>query len=195
MNPTDDRLVRLFVALLLEASVIEELQVLQRLLRQHLPEGLRWTRADQLHLTLHFLGEVAAEEVAETCAWLRQAKAGHAEFRLRLGAVGRFPERGRPRVLWVGLEGEIERLIRLQNDVARVMERFGARRQGDRFQPHLTVARIRPDVSVPGNFGDLLGECPAPRPLSWVVRHVHLMRSELLPTGARYTVLDSVPLV
>jgi 2'-5' RNA ligase len=98
-------------------------------------------------------------------------------------------------VIWVGLGGELHRLQALQEEIARVMKRFGVAAPSERFHPHLTLGRTRPNVPVANDLAQLIRERAAPRPVSWSVREVVLMRSELGPSGARYTVLSSIPLL
>ena len=193
--PGESGRIRSFVAVLLGGAVLEELQVAQRLLQDRLPDSLRWARPEQLHLTLQFLGELDADVLPEAGAWLAEACRPHRPFTLSLAGLGFFPNPRRPRVLWVGLGEEVSQLLRLQSDVSKALARFGNHREKRAFQPHLTLARVRPGSRVdPGSWPDA-SALGGPRPVSWIVREVHLMRSELRPAGARYTILRSVPFV
>jgi RNA 2',3'-cyclic 3'-phosphodiesterase len=192
--PGESSRIRSFVAVLLGGAVLEELQVSQRLLKDRLPDILRWARPEQLHLTLQFLGDIDPDVIPEAGAWLAQACKLHQPFTLSLAALGFFPNPRRPRVLWVGLGDEVNQLLRLQSDVSEAVARFGNHREKRAFHPHLTLARVRPGSRAgPGSWPDA-SALSGPRPVPWVVREVHLMRSELRPAGAHYTILRSVPL-
>ncbi len=205
-SPTDDAFpepsrtleatdrIRGFVAVLLDGAVLEELQVLQRLLKGRLPEGLRWARAEQLHLTLQFLGDLEPGMLPEAAARLAQVCGLHRPFSLSLAGLGFFPDPRRPRVLWVGLSGEVDQLLHLQSDVSEGLGQFGTHREQRAFQPHLTLARVRPRSRLSPGSWPAADAVNGPRPVPWTVREVHLMRSELHPAGARYTILRSVHL-
>lgn len=192
--PQETDLLRGFVAVLLDGAALEELQVTQRLLRDRLPEGLRWARAEQLHLTLQFLGDMHPELLPEAAAWLTQACASHQPFSLSLANLGVFPDPRRPRVVYVGLDGEVDQLLNLQSEVSQAVARFGTHREKRPFHPHLTLARKRPGSRPDSALWQAIQKSNGPRPVPWTVREVHLMCSELHPAGARYTVLRSVPL-
>jgi len=182
--------VRQFLALELSDALREDLRSLQREL-QDATTGWRWIRTESIHLTLRFLGEVSGE-TDDRCrdAWRRVAAAA-SPFRIRLEQLGSFPPRGRPRVLWVGVrEGDSEgRLERLAAEFENAAREAGFDPENRPFRPHLTLARCRPS-----------GRATLPEPREFVsgssldVRHAVLFRSELLPSGARYSILESLPL-
>src|SRR4051794_27424374 len=95
-----DETARLFVALPVAQSVKEELRRLQAELRECLSDGLvRWTRPEQIHLTLRFLGEVETGRVEELTTAVRGAGDRFAPFYLRAERVGVFPHARSPRVI------------------------------------------------------------------------------------------------
>jgi 2'-5' RNA ligase len=181
---------RQFLAAELPGSLRERVSELRATLEPRL-DGWRWLAPDGIHLTVRFLGEVEqARDRRAREAWSRVA--GDSEpFRVCLEGVGWFPERGAPRVLWVGVR-ETDPGGALSGLAARLEQ--AAREQGwepERrpFRPHLTLARRRRDATRP--------ELPEPPVLADVagwVRRVVLMRSHLEPGGARYTALTSYSL-
>jgi 2'-5' RNA ligase len=74
----------------------------------------RWARPESIHLTLKFLGQVPVEAIARVAEGLAEAVDGQPAFRLAVGGLGAFPGLRRPRVVWVGLAGDIEALAGLQ---------------------------------------------------------------------------------
>jgi 2'-5' RNA ligase len=142
-----------------------------------------------VHLTLKFLGNVPVAEIEPLGEALMKAVKRLSSFELRLGKVGAFPERGSPRLVWVGLEGEVEALRQLHEHVAEAVAGIGSDSNEDRFSPHITLGRVRPDRRVS------LASAPDLEHLdSFVVSSVSLMRSELSPRGARYSRLALLPL-
>jgi 2'-5' RNA ligase len=117
-------------------------------------------------------------------------------LRLRAEGVGFFPDARYPRVVWVGLRDEREDLARLQRSIEEAVQPFAAEKPENRFTGHVTLGRIRglkrPEAErlaqLAGKFeGKVFGE--------WTGTEVELVRSELLPSGARHTVLSTAPLV
>ena len=186
--------VRSFVAVLLSGEVVEELLVLQRWLRSRVREDVRWLSADQLHLTLVFLGEVPPNQLTGLGDALEDVGRHCAGVRLHLQGAGVFPETGRPRVIWVGLGGDLESLAALHRQAGMAVTRYTPREETRIFRPHLTLGRLRPGGEAGPGLPELIGGLPGPRRVSWMVQQVLLMRSELTPAGARYTVLRGVPL-
>ncbi|MDP7470452.1 MAG: RNA 2',3'-cyclic phosphodiesterase, partial [Dehalococcoidia bacterium] len=108
---------RLFVAVELPPETRETLVALQEDMRPQCDPGVRWTRPEGIHLTLKFLGEVAQPQVAPIEEALGRVTWRQDAFKLSLGSTGFFPNSHRPRVLWVGIEGEAERLKALTRRV------------------------------------------------------------------------------
>jgi 2'-5' RNA ligase len=182
--------VRLFLALELPASLRDRLAALQSRLRPT-SAGWRWVRPEGIHLTLRFLGEVEAQQDSACRSAWRDAVRPLPPFRFSVEGIGRFPPAGRPRVLWVGVreEGSAGVLQALVGRLERAARECGFPPERRRFSPHLTLARAarggRPEWH--GGAKESLGERVE-------VDRVLLFLSELRPSGARYTALDSFDL-
>jgi RNA 2',3'-cyclic 3'-phosphodiesterase len=137
--------VRLFAGIELAAAARTAIEVATASLRTQVP-GFRWVPAQNLHLTLVFLGWVEAHDVEPIRGALEAALRPAAPFTARLGGAGRFPDRGKARILWVGFELGAEALSDLA-DRARegVADRITDTRP---FRPHITVARAKQPVRV-----------------------------------------------
>lgn len=184
---------RLFVAIDLPAEVRQALLRVQDDLRRAGADRLRWVRPEGVHLTLKFLGEVAAERVDAVEAALRSAIEPF-ELRLRLATLGGFGG-VRLRVVWVGLEGDVEPLAALAEQIERALTPLGFPRERRPFAAHLTLARV-PDAT-PRDERERLASLlrrtsPSPMP-SMVATEVSLMRSVLGQGGAVYTRLAAFP--
>jgi RNA 2',3'-cyclic 3'-phosphodiesterase len=187
--------IRAFVAVYPEAEIVSALESVQGRLRAMLPKAaVKWALPEQIHLTLSFLGNIEEARVADFETALAAAS-GMASFTLRSTALGTFPNARRPRVLWAGLEGELEVLDDLKTFIDGALEPLGIAPESRDFHPHLTVARIkeiRPAEAV------ILNEAIADFKTvvfgEWRVRQLDFMQSRLSPAGATYRRLHSVGL-
>jgi RNA 2',3'-cyclic 3'-phosphodiesterase len=183
---------RLFIAIELPEEIKRGMAAIQEQLRKSGADA-GWTRLEGIHLTLKFLGEVAEAKVPEIKVAMTEAVQGAAGFRLEVAGAGAFPNNKNPRVLWLGVRGDTERLALLQSSVEGAMVKAGFDPEDRAFSPHLTLARIkylRPRFSWPQAIETIkdaeLGGMD--------VTAVSLMKSELKPSGAVYTEMGRVEL-
>ena len=187
--------VRAFIAIALEPGLIAELKKVQQELQARLPDdSVRWTRPEQLHLTLKFFGHVAAQRLNDLTAALNRACAGIGSFQLVLKNVGCFPHTKKPRVLWTGIGGELESLRKLQERIEQETGNFGDLKEERLFQPHLTIGRIKAFGIDARRAGEVVERTHVSKLGVWTVREIKLMQSELAPQGARYSTLATVRL-
>jgi len=188
--------IRAFIAIRLPSEIRAGVEQVQGSLKSAIrPGSVRWTPAEQIHLTLKFLGNIPADSVPELEAALRRACAQVAPFELYADGLGAFPDSQRPRVLWIGLGGALDALQLLQKAIVVETERWGE--PEDRpFHPHLTLGRIKTTRSRElQELGAKIRSTPAANLGSWQVTQVALMKSELFQDGARHTCLATVPFV
>jgi 2'-5' RNA ligase len=183
---------RLFVAVDVPEDLRRAVEESCRRIRAQLPEA-RWVPADNLHLTLAFLGPVEAERSEELARALRPVFAAAEAFSLHLEGAGTFPPRRPARVAWIGF-GESAALQRLQEAVRDAAARcLGLEPEGRPFHPHLTLARCRrpwPRAAAErwtGVFHPGLSR-------EFEVDRGVLYRSHLGSSGARYEALAAFPL-
>jgi 2'-5' RNA ligase len=105
-------------------------------------QGLRWTGPEQWHLTLAFMSEVADRNTDELLERLERVASRRQPMSLRLAGAGAFPNPGRAKVLWAGVEHDGEELMRLAGGVRAAGSKSGIEVGGGRFHPHLTLARL-----------------------------------------------------
>jgi RNA 2',3'-cyclic 3'-phosphodiesterase len=153
----------------------------------------RLTASGGWHLTLAFLGQVRAE-LADAVVRVGEASAAAAApARLRLEGAGAFPSPRRARVLWAGVGGEVEALVRLAATLATACRQAGLRFEERALVPHLTLARLPQPAPVPEAAIDLVaGAAAAGAP--WQARELACYRSTLTNRGARYRVVRAFPL-
>lgn len=191
-----NELLRLFVALPLNPELTARIGRLQEALRRELTgDVVRWVPAGQVHLTLLFLGDVAADRLPELKTALSGACAGQPTLSLRVEGLGAFPRRGPPRVLWLGLTGEVAGLAGLQGRVEAAAGPFAARPGRKPFHPHLTLGRVRDrDRGAAKAVERTLAGFGFGESWPWEAGEVRLMRSVLDPAGAVHARLAGFPL-
>lgn len=188
---------RTFIAIDLPADVRSALSGLRSHMSQQEAYPVRWVRPEGIHLTLSFLGDVDSALIPAISARLSDAAAKSGPFTLSLADVGAFPSLRRPRVFWVGLSGETDRLRLLHSRVQGALSQVGFAPERRRFDPHLTVGRIRQDSrpEEPRLAGDAFSRATTPVPAPPIpVDSIILFRSHLRPTGAEYERLHEAPL-
>ena len=184
---------RLFSALELPTPITENLAALSDRLREQMPrQSVRWVQPRNIHLTLKFYGEVKPEKVAALQESLTQAVLGRAPLTLALNGLGLFPNAVRPRVVWVGLSGQLEALGALQTAVEQGAAGLGFPPEARAFAPHLTLGRVTENLRPPDwpRLGAALRALTF-APQTFTVEQVALIRSELKPAGSVYTRLFS----
>lgn len=186
---------RTFIAVRFSDEVISALDNLQACLKAAVGSRakVKWVEPKKIHLTLQFLGNVGVEVIEEMTEFLKEAFWDTPPFEVKLFGLGAFPSPRKPRVVWVGIQAGFGKLQTVSDALHRVTEDFGFRREKRPFRPHVTLGRIR----NPRKSGDIsaalekMGEAGAG---SCQIDMVHLVASELRPTGPIYTTLDSFPL-
>ena|SRR5438132_1342182 len=184
---------RTFIAIPLESSIRDRLLALQSQLAEPAPD-VKWVEAENLHLTLLFLGEVEDREIHSVCRVVSQACALQPAFPMSIEKAGSFGNPRRPRTLWVGVGAGAAEVCALHDALESPLLELGCYRREERaYAPHLTIGRVRSDRP-----NDALAKLLA-RHATWqggqmTVREVHVMSSELERDGPRYTVLSRAKL-
>jgi 2'-5' RNA ligase len=183
------REVRVFCAVELPAEVRALASEHAALLRERFREvRASWPRAENLHLTLKFLGEIEESRAEALSNAAARAAADSRPFTLKLEGAGAFPRRGAPRVIWLGVADSSGGLAHLQSRLEDECEREGFAREERAFHPHLTLARLR----APQGARALAQSHQETgfEPLEFPVTELVVMLSELGPGGSRYTPLS-----
>ncbi len=177
---------RLFVAVELDDNsrafvAAEQQRVAARLRRTK--SSLRLIDPQQVHLTLAFLGEIAAPTSDVLIETMRQPISDVAPFRLAIGGLGMFPPRGAPRILWLGISEGARETVVLQAAVARRLSALDITLEERVFRPHVTIGRWRN-----GRPSDRLSvdDLPSAGRADVVVDQVTLFESRLSSQGASH---------
>ncbi len=189
--------IRAFIAVELPAPVVAQLDEIEARLKAAVPpDTVRWVKADSIHLTLKFLGQVPSDQLDMITSSLRNAVAAHPHFMLEVSGAGCFPNLHRPRVVWVGVTEAGNRLHAVQRAVENAIAPLGYPTEQRDFTPHLTLGRLARDVRQVDQkkIGDAVQAARVGSLGRWEVTEVALIKSDLKPTGAQYTVLTHAPL-
>lgn len=138
----------------------------------------RWAPADQLHLTVAFLADVPDRKLDDLVERLARAATRRTAFETAVAGGGAFPHVARARVLWAGLdldEAARTELSRLATGARAAANRAGVPVDGQRFRPHLTLARLGHPEDVT-SWVRLLAAYRGP---TWSVDHLTLVASYL----------------
>jgi len=176
---------RMFVAVELDeatrAVVVEEQQ--RAVSRLASKSSLRLVDAQQIHLTLAFLGEVGSPTVEQAIDAMQRPFSGMQPISIVFGGLGMFPARGAPRVLWLGLLSGVREVMTLQTEVANRVSAIGIRLEDRAFHPHVTIGRWR---SARPSDRTCLERDASRRSAGMMVDRVTLFESRLSSSGASH---------
>ncbi|MEW5802220.1 MAG: RNA 2',3'-cyclic phosphodiesterase [bacterium] len=188
--------IRSFVALAIDAKIQKEIGCVQEQLiksAQKTACRVSWVKPETIHLTVKFLGDIPLSEVKAILNALQTAAQGISAFALQIEGLGVFPSQRNPRVIWVGISEGIESLRVMQPRVEQELAALGFPREKKKFNPHLTLGRIRSSEGAAA-LGEVLSTIPHPVFSRSIIQDIRLMKSDLRPTGAVYTELGRIPL-
>lgn len=183
---SSEKKIRAFLAIDPPAEVLREIGKIQQGLKKTCPFDVRWVNPEGMHLTLKFFGNVSEDDIIIISRIVGKNTTSRAPLQLEVKKLGLFPSLKRPKVLWIGLEGDIPPLLVLQKKLEDGLEEAGYAREGRPFRPHLTLGRIKM-ARCPGNPEQFMrdgGGCEAG---SFLAGGLSLMKSDLTPRGAVYT--------
>lgn len=190
-------LLRAFLASELPSHLQDAIQTATSGLRVTLGDELvRWVPPHNVHLTLKFLGDVSPSSLDLVKQMLATEASQVQPFEVQVEGLGSYPNSRRPRVIWVGVTAP-GALAALQHSIEAAAARLGFGSDERDYSPHLTIGRVRQNVSVTEQqkIRTALEETHIGNLGSAQVDAVHLFKSDLLPTGSIYTKLFTAPLL
>ncbi len=188
--------VRSFIAIELPDELKRGLTQLQARLKLDKQPGVKWVEPYSIHLTLKFLGSVPIDRIGDITGAIEEAAQGIPPFHLEVRNLGVFPNLRRVQVAWVGISGQLDKLGQLQQGIESNLARLGFAPESRPFTPHLTLARLRQQVSQEERqrFGQLIVGTKFEVVYAIEVDAISLMRSQLTREGAIYSRISSVGL-
>ncbi|RJP46304.1 MAG: RNA 2',3'-cyclic phosphodiesterase [Anaerolineaceae bacterium] len=189
-------LLRAFIAVEIPLSIRQAIQDQTESLRAALGRGLvRWVPIENMHLTLKFIGDISSANVDMLAQMLTAEAQACPSFSMEVNGLGSFPSPRRARVVWIGIHAPAA-LTSLQRGIESAASRLGYEEETRPFSPHLTIGRVRQQVSASDQqkVRAALEQTSVGALGTAEVTAVHLFKSDLKPSGAEYTCLFSAPL-
>jgi 2'-5' RNA ligase len=187
----EKRLIRTFICIELPETLKSKIGQVQDSLKQH-GGNVSWTRPQNIHLTLKFLGDVEEIRIAGIAAAIEEVVGKYPTFTLIPSGQGVFPTPKAPRVFWVGVKDESNTLPELAREIEERLEEFGFEKEKRRFTPHLTIGRARQPNKAAELGKAFLETNFSAEPFE--ATEIIVMQSELNPAGSIYTPLHHAEL-
>jgi 2'-5' RNA ligase len=181
--------IRAFLAIEPTEDVLQAVSRLQENLKKEIKGKISWTRPEGNHITLKFFGNIDQDDVKNICAIMKKQVASMPTLSLNVEKIGVFPDARKPRVLWLGATGDIEKLVALQTQVEKDFEGIGFPSENRPFHAHLTLGRIKIPQEIMGisealqKYNDFVGG-------KFNCSEIILFQSKLSRRGAVYTKLE-----
>ena len=186
-----EKIARTFISIPVPCEVQTKKNMLYTTL-ENCPSKINWVKNKQLHLTVKYLGNTPETSFNKIIDSLNSITKDINPFEVFIKGTGCFPSVKRPKVLWMGVYGDLDSLSNLFLKVEKSLESLGFSVDNQEYFPHITIAKIKypqkhtPDLSQFSNsYYD---------PIVFNVDRVQFLSSELLSSGAVHNLLKSFPL-
>lgn len=186
--------IRSFLAFELPVDIKRIIMTVSENVRE-LPLNVRWLNVTNIHLTIVFMGDVQEEQVKPIQDIVKDVCQGYGSFSIGIKGIGLFGSRRNPRVLWIGLDGAIDRMGYFRDDLQKGLTLFGIKEEKRRFKPHLTLGRFRKGARTGTHLDDLLSKYHDLTSPECIIEELVLFKSDLKPGGAVYSKLNGWPLI
>ncbi len=183
-----ERLIRTFISVPVPQSVFA---VRNSLKETVVTKGakIKWIPNDNYHLTLKFIGDMPEDEVEKVNQVIKNTISQHSSMSMSISGTGCFPKKERPRIFWVGINGDLSPLQSMVTDLNDALDPMGYPKETKEFVPHLTIARVKyPQKHTPDITPYLDADY---EPIPFEINKIHFMRSQLFFKGSVYTILDT----
>jgi 2'-5' RNA ligase len=180
--------IRAFLAIEPPEDILQALSRLQEKLKREIGGRISWTKPQGQHLTLKFFGDISMEDVNNISFVVQNRKALTPSLNLKIEKTGVFPNAHRPRVIWCGVAGDLDKLSELQKQLDIDFAGIGFQKEDRSFRAHLTLGRIKDPSGLTG-ISEALTKQKAFIAGEFSCKELVLLQSKLLPQGAVYTKL------
>ena len=186
-----EKLLRTFLAVPVPRDVSSKKNMLYSTL-ENVDGDINWVKNAQLHLTMKFLGHTPESTINDVIDHVEKITLNMNPFDLKIEETGCFPVPTRPRILWLGLKGNLDLLKSMVESIENVLEPLGFPKDSRDILPHITLARIKYPQKHTPNVDPFLKS--SYDPIDFPVDRMQFFSSELLPSGAVHTILKTFPL-
>ncbi len=185
--------IRSFLAFEIPPEIRDTLALIYNGLRET-ALNVRWVKQENIHITVIFMGNVDEKNIVPMAKVLEKACNKYAPFMIRIKGAGVFSNLRNPRVLWIGVDGDIKRMRYFRDRLQKDLKAFGIKEEKRRFTPHLTVGRFKRGFNQGAKLKELIEKYRDTESDEAMLKELVLFKSELRPEGAIYTKLNSWPL-
>jgi len=181
---------RAFIAITLPQQVLLAADTIQKKLASN-GIRLKWVRPGNMHLTLRFLGDIEEAQIPQIVTAIGSAAKEVTPFSLNAKRVGVFPNFRLPRVVWMGIEGELNPLMHIYQRLEKELTLLGFPHERRPFTGHLTLGRVS-DRIIAQLLLDAISTAGPIESGMFTVDRICFIKSGLRPTGAVYTQLAEI---
>lgn len=188
--------IRAFIAIELPDEIKHDLSNVLTRLKPGREKSVKWVDSNSIHLTLKFLGNISESKVVDITQTITQASSKIFPFDLEIKGLGAFPNLKSPRVVWVGIGGDIPSVSNLQRLIDQSLVPLGFSPEKRVFSPHLTLGRVRDKTNLKekAELGKAVESTTVQKSPSFSVDKFSLMQSTLTSSGAIYNKIATVVL-
>jgi len=183
--------VRTFIAFDTPLSLKEEIGKIQSILKETRAD-VRWETDNKFHVTIKFLGDVDENILPTILTTVKNVTERYHPFSIIYQTVGAFPNKNRPRVLWVGCTNTDRQLLDMKNELDEALKPYGFEIEERQFHPHVTLGRVKSPSGIKNLIQTLENVTFEPRQVS--ISNILVVKSILKPSGSEYSTLASIPL-
>jgi 2'-5' RNA ligase len=179
---------RAFLAIEPPEDILQAMSGLQEKLKREISGRISWTKPQGQHLTLKFFGDISTQDVKNICCAVQNRIALASSLNFKIEKLGVFPDARRPRVLWCGVTGDVEKLSVLQKQLDSDFGSIGFPGEDRPFRAHLTLGRIKDPSGLTG-ISEAMAKYGVFTAGEFSCKELILFQSRLLAQGAVYTKL------
>ncbi len=150
-------------------------------------QGVKWVERENLHITCKFLGEINNHQLEELKRSLNESFNKNERIKINLKGFGAFPNFKRPRVLWIGVDGEKEKLISVWEKIEDITRKLKIGESEKDYIPHLTLGRVKVPIAVNSDFISYTSR-------EIIISSIVIYQSTLTPRGPIYTNIGEIKL-
>ena len=188
MTSDSEKNIRAFLAIDPPEDILQAMSRLQEKLKREIGGRISWTKPQGQHLTLKFFGDISTEDVKNICSAVQNRVTSEPSLNLKVEKLGVFPDARRPRVIWCGVTGDVEKLSVLQKQLDSDFAAISFPMEDRPFRAHLTLGRIKDSHGLTG-ISEALTKNSAFAAGEFNCTELILFQSKLSPKGAVYTKL------
>lgn len=187
----NSKLLRTFVAITAPRTVKDIKQMLISTMEDDKAK-IKWVKNSSLHLTVKFLGYTSEDDIKSLCNDIDILVKIHRPFNMSICGTGCFPNKKKPSVLHLGLDGDTDSLDSLVRNAEELFVNRGYPKLTNDFIPHITLARIKYPQKFTPDITSFLNS--SYESIDFPVKHLQFFSSEFLPEGIFYNLLGTFPL-